>query len=344
MQEKNLISIIIPAYNADKTIERCLDSILAQEYRNVQIIVVDDGSTDRTREILQRRYIKYNSIKYIDKKNGGVSSARNAGILNASGEYIVFVDSDDYMHPNMCSELVQLMDAGADLAICGFFIENVHGERKNIIPPYTLNNQKFTINQCFEVGFFRNLLNVPWNKVFRKSKITYFFNEKKKNGEDLEFVLEYVKNGCKIAFLSRELYINNIGNENSLSKDFKNIFLELTSNHVYIHKYITDNKIILQRQNFMDYCISQIWTNVGQAMKEKKFAFGKILDLINIDSYYYEMLKTSHPDKMVNKLVRHALLSKNKLRLHVVIKMIYWLKIIKDSIKIKCLCIMEGEK
>jgi glycosyltransferase involved in cell wall biosynthesis len=333
MQEQHLVSVIVPAFNAEKTIERCLDSILAQEYRNIQIIVVNDGSTDNTKEILQSSCYQNNNIKYIEKKNSGVSAARNTGILNAEGEYVVFVDSDDYVLPNMCSELVPLMVSGADLAICGFYIENTYEERKRISPPQTILNQMCKINQCFEVSFFGYLLNVPWNKMFRKSRITHFFNENKKNGEDLEFVLEYAKNNCKIAFCDKGLIVNNIENENSLSRSYKNVFAELSWNQLYIYKYIIDNKIILHSHNFMDYCISQIWTKAGQAMKEKKNTFEEILDLMNIDSYYYKMLEASQPDKMVNKLVYYALLSKNRLWLRANIKIIYLLKTLKDYIK-----------
>lgn len=332
MQQHHLISIIIPVYNAEKTIVRCLESVLSQEYKYIEIIVVNDGSTDDTEKILLQRYIKNNNIKFINKKNGGVSSARNAGILNASGDYVVFVDSDDYMQSNMCSDMVQLMDKGADLVICGFFVEDIYGERKSIVPPSTLINKILIISQSFEASFFGSLLNVPWNKMFKKSMITYLFNEKKKNGEDIEFVLEYAKNNCKIAFLNRELYVNNVENESSLSRNFKNIFLELKSNHLYIYKYMVDNKIILQDQNFMDYCISQIWTHIGQAIRGKKLKFKEILDLIGIDSNYYEMLKAYPPDKIVNRIVYHTLMCKNRIWLYLVIKTIYWLKTQRDFI------------
>ena len=103
------ISVIVPAYNAEKTIERCLKSILKQTYHNLEVIVVNDGSKDSTELILSR--IEKNDVRVhlITIENGGVSHARNVGIDNASGEYITFVDSDDYIDEEMYTSLMELI-------------------------------------------------------------------------------------------------------------------------------------------------------------------------------------------------------------------------------------------
>ena len=100
MDEK-LVSVIIPAYNIEDYIGRCLDSIISQTYKNLEIIVVDDGSRDRTGEILDNYAKKDRRIKVIHKENGGVSSARNKGIEVAEGDYIGFIDGDDLIEPEM---------------------------------------------------------------------------------------------------------------------------------------------------------------------------------------------------------------------------------------------------
>lgn len=120
MDEK-LVSVIIPAYNIEDYIGRCLDSIISQTYKNLEIIVVDDGSRDHTGEILDNYAKKDRRIKVIHKENGGVSSARNKGIEVAEGDYIGFIDGDDLIEPEMYKTLVDLLEEeNADIAHCGY--------------------------------------------------------------------------------------------------------------------------------------------------------------------------------------------------------------------------------
>lgn len=120
MDEK-LVSVIIPAYNIGDYIGRCLDSIISQTYKNLEIIVVDDGSRDHTGEILYNYAKKDRRIKVIHKENGGVSSARNKGIEVAEGDYIGFIDGDDLIEPEMYKILVDLLEEeNADIAHCGY--------------------------------------------------------------------------------------------------------------------------------------------------------------------------------------------------------------------------------
>ena len=120
MDEK-LVSVIIPAYNIEDYIGRCLDSIILQTYKNLEIIVVDDGSRDHTGEILDNYAKKDRRIKVIHKENGGVSSARNKGIEAAEGDYIGFIDGDDFIEPEMYKILLDLLEEeNADIAHCGY--------------------------------------------------------------------------------------------------------------------------------------------------------------------------------------------------------------------------------
>ena len=120
MDEK-LVSVIIPAYNIEDYIGRCLDSIISQTYKNLEIIVVDDGSRDHTGEILDNYAKKDRRIKVIHKENGGVSSARNKGIEAAEGDYIGFIDGDDLIESEMYKTLVDLLEEeNADISHCGY--------------------------------------------------------------------------------------------------------------------------------------------------------------------------------------------------------------------------------
>ena len=99
------VSIIVPVYNVSKYIKRCLDSLVKQTLSNVEIILVNDGSEEDEEVLIKEYMLEHNNIKYYKKKNGGLSSARNYGLKKAIGEYILFVDSDDYIDENMCLNL-----------------------------------------------------------------------------------------------------------------------------------------------------------------------------------------------------------------------------------------------
>ena len=124
---ENLISVIVPVYNIEAYLRKCIDSILAQTYTNLEIILVDDGSTDNSGEICNEYAAKDARIRVIHKGNGGLSSARNTGIDIATGKYIGFVDSDDYLAPDMYEKLLgAIVNNHADISVC-----NVHHVDEN---------------------------------------------------------------------------------------------------------------------------------------------------------------------------------------------------------------------
>jgi len=120
----NLLSIIIPAYNSEKTILKCLESVQTQSYEDLEIIIINDGSTDRTGTICDKVALTDSRIKVLHQENCGVSHSRNAGIGMAKGEYIGFVDSDDIIDPDMYKDLYyQLMEDNSSIGICGYYTE-----------------------------------------------------------------------------------------------------------------------------------------------------------------------------------------------------------------------------
>ena len=127
MEEK--ISVIIPVYNVEKYISRCLDSILNQSYKNVEIIIINDGSTDKSGLICDEYSKRYDNIRVFHKENGGVSSARNLGITVAKGEYITFADPDDFLNKDMYKILYDnAKNNNSDITIC-----SVNEIRENVI-------------------------------------------------------------------------------------------------------------------------------------------------------------------------------------------------------------------
>ena len=114
-----LISIIIPVYNVEKYLDKCINSVLMQTYKNIEILLINDGSTDSSGQICESYAKKDSRIKVIHKENGGLSDARNVGIEHSTGSYIMFVDSDDYIDCNMASVLYNLLNStNSDMAIC----------------------------------------------------------------------------------------------------------------------------------------------------------------------------------------------------------------------------------
>ena len=126
---KKLVSIIIPVFNAEKTLERLMNSINNQSYKNLQIIFIDDGSTDNSAKIIDNYSSLDKRIEYYLKKNGGVSSARNLGIDKACGDYICFIDSDDYYDSEFILKMLNEINLNYDLCFCGYKEINETRER-----------------------------------------------------------------------------------------------------------------------------------------------------------------------------------------------------------------------
>lgn len=204
MQEQ-LVSIIVPVYNSQRTIERCLTSILEQTYRNLEIIVVDDGSTDNSVQIINK-YKVDGRIHLVSKKNGGVSSARNTGLSIAKGDFIQFVDSDDYLSSNMTERLVTLITTNnCDLVICGY--KYINGNRELHLP-----KQLYYGTDVIKNAFLRlwetTYINIPWNKLYRRALCKDIsFPLEVTLGEDLIFNIQYLKK-CQRVFVSDELLYN----------------------------------------------------------------------------------------------------------------------------------------
>ena len=197
------ISIIIPIYNAEKYIKRCVSSVIDQSYNKLEILLVNDGSTDNSLNICEAFATKDNRINIISQDNGGVSKARNTGLRLAKGEYVIFLDSDDYMLPDMCKTMLDVLHSKqADCVICG--IQEPEGglwcPQRNI-DYSTLEDFK----RDFIYQLNTELLSPCWNKIFKRQLITNLFNVDISFGEDLIFDLEYLNNCSRLSFITTPL-------------------------------------------------------------------------------------------------------------------------------------------
>ena len=225
------VSIIIPIYNSEKYLNKCLDSILNQTYENLDIILVNDGSIDNSKTICDE-YLKIDRrINVIHKENGGAASARNIGIKSAVGDYIMFVDSDDYISTSMVEIMVSsIEDKNSDLAVCGFNII-----KNRTMESITYENGFYDTKE--EMARFFSLLNgrtnSVCNKIYRKTIIKYPFDEKLVVGEDLIFNLECFSSCKSVVVIENKLYFYRRANSNSLSQSSHENFFQI---NIYLYQ------------------------------------------------------------------------------------------------------------
>ena len=203
------ISVIVPVYNAEAFLHRCIDSILSQAYTDFELILIDDGSKDKSGEICDEYVQKYARVRVFHKENGGVSSARNLGLDNAKGEWITFVDSDDYIEPYFLQSFEGNLDA--DL-IMGNMVET--GERGNLLKTIPVGYYN-SIKPIISGNLTRLAFQSTWGKLFKVSLLRDLrFDEKMCIGEDIPFVLSYLCRAKDIRVLveckvpSRYIYIS----------------------------------------------------------------------------------------------------------------------------------------
>lgn len=308
------ISIIIPAYNAEKTIERCLNSVLAQEeIKNIkEVLVVDDGSKDNTVEIVKSFETRFSVVKLIQKVNGGVSSARNEGIRQATGEYIIFCDSDDEMKPQMCKRLYEtLLHTDADLGICGYEEKSIIDVRE-IIPSSSESPRLEKIQNCFDELFYGFFLNQPWNKIFRRKRIDSFFDESLQNGEDIKFVLEYMVQNPNCMIIPEALYVVHTENDNSLSRQRINALKTTTEIQLCLWSFINQMNIETSMEQFASYCVSLLWAPAVDGILLGQFNSKEAAEQIKLSDQYIRMLHRLIPSGLINKLTRLIALFRKK--------------------------------
>jgi glycosyltransferase involved in cell wall biosynthesis len=205
-----LISILIPVYNAEKYIKRCLDSVLAQTYKNIEIVIMDDGSTDTSSSILEKYKQKNKIVRVISHENQGVSGARNRLISESKGEYILFVDSDDFILDCMVEKLYKKAESsGADLSMCKFsyyYEENNKERLKETHFPKEMVTSSVEAIKLFLSGRITGHL---WNKLIKRSLFienNLAFSRELISYEDAPIVLKLLEHAGTITFVDESLY------------------------------------------------------------------------------------------------------------------------------------------
>lgn len=273
------VSIIIPCYNAKDTIKRCLDSVLNQTYKDIEIILINDASTDKTLDILNEYKNLYKKLIIINhEENKGISYSRNEGIKKASGELISFIDSDDYMNSNMIEVMVnKLREDSSDLVICNY--------NKYVSNSMFGNEYKFTnglVNFKSSPNLILDINLSPWNKLYKKSLLKNNYFPEGLKYEDAIVVVKALKNAQNISIINEKLY-NYVVHSNSETTivDEKVYDILMISELIYKelcnyidHEYLEAFMI----RNLFRYTIQQ----KNQINKKVKYDFvNKVFDFLN---------------------------------------------------------------
>ena len=227
-----MTSIIVPVYNAERTLERCIKSLLNQSVSDFEVILVNDGSKDRSLQLSQMYAYMDKRIRIINKQNGGVSSARNAGIEAANGKYLMFVDADDFVHEDYIAAMLQMPES--DLVYSGVFAYNdttnkidhkVVGFDKLLLVPGISSSKVAVMSNILSVGF-------PYGKLFMKEMVMKHnirFDSRIRNHEDHLFCLDYLSH-CKSVALTDKItyywtYVNNSTSLSHRMPDYKQMII-----------------------------------------------------------------------------------------------------------------------
>lgn len=340
--KKSLISIIVPVYNVEFFLYKSIDSIINQTYKHIEIILVDDGSTDGCSRICDEYRKKYKNVKVIHKQNGGLGSARNAGLDVAKGEYIYFVDSDDYIDPDLVEKVVcKLKESDADCCSFGMvkeYSEDNRTERISYVPKTILiDNEKDRYNKLlyyllnYRVGW------EAWNRIFKADIIRKhnlrFENERDIYAEDLLFSTTYflfskkwiVLNDCFYHYVQRNSSLlnskkdkNNIPNIHRLliklnelvnkykfdyiSKYFKMIYIQIMEWH--LRDYISSKGIDWVKEEIkkLDICSLPFINN--QSYNEQIARFGKYAGYVSVCIIDDDYTKTT---KVIESLINQKI-------------------------------------
>ena len=243
------VSVIVPVYNVENYIEKCLDSLVNQTLKDIEIIVVNDGSTDGSKEKIQKYLQKYDNIKYLEKENGGLSDARNFGMPQAMGEYMAFLDSDDYVEPSIYEKMYKVaIEENSDMVECDFLWEYPNKVR--------LDTGKIYNNKKEMIEFARV---VAWNKLIRReileqTKIEFPFGLRY---EDVEFFYKLVPYLNKVSFVKEGLvhYVQrNTSIANTQNIRTKEIFTVFDN----ILNYYKDNNLYDEYKDELEYSYIRI--------------------------------------------------------------------------------------
>jgi glycosyltransferase, group 2 family len=248
----NKISIIIPVYNVENYIERCIDSLISQSYINLEIILVDDGSTDKSGEICDRYAVVDNRIKVIHIKNSGRGEARNIGLSQANGQYIGFVDSDDWVEKDLYKYMIEnIEETKADISICAYYecLDDIKNKKMLYEKSFVCTGKEalhYTMSNVIGVYW----LNIAiWNKLYKKAVVENI-RFRGREYEDIMYNAEVIYSARNVSYINKCLYNYRLSRTGSIiTEGFqrKTIEFEMKYKEERVEFFKRNNEIKLAR-------------------------------------------------------------------------------------------------
>lgn len=310
-----MISIIVPIYNAELTLTKCINSIFSQEYIDWELILVDDGSKDNSLALCQDIKEGNNNIFVVHKDNGGLASARNTGLEYAKGEYICFIDSDDSVEKNYLSSLIENLEKyDSDISVCGFKFVNNGNITTSINTQDRCYNNVFN-NEDFLLLFETGLLNSACNKLYKRKIIannTLLFRDLT-IVEDLDFNIRYFQLINKLS-LTRTTPYNYVQDNSHLTKKISE---DMFTNYINIHNtlyLLVDDKRhkLIDRfiyHQYLSFVIRYV-VNIIHRKTNKNYALSFLNEILK-DPYIKSSFKNYSPkswkELIIHRCIQHRL-------------------------------------
>ena len=314
---EELISIIVPVYNVQNYLERCINSLIQQSYSNIEIILVDNMSTDKSQDICKKYELVCEKIKFYICKEKGASAARNYGINRSNGDYIVFVDADDYVEADYCKYLYEgIISNKADLCVCG--IRRINEKNEIISELETTQVEKKFIEQSENLIidlYNKNLFNFPTNKMYKKKKIVSLFDNTFQIGEDLLFNLKYIEqNNLSMCCIDKILYNYTVFNQLSKEKLMyysenrlkSTIFLYKEMDKLGKMRKYSNDYFLHINSIYMDkilFCYKE-WAQLGKSYKQYRKDIEKFVNIPEIQFLVSQQIKKDIKKMWILKLIK----------------------------------------
>lgn len=280
MKDKNfaLVSVIVPIYNVEGYLDKCVESLLSQTYKHLEIILVDDGSTDKSGEMVDSYVSKYKNVRALHKKNGGLSSARNAGIDVARGEWLVFVDSDDYVSSDYVSKLFDLaINNNADISTCSFEAfsdDNLKLKASPIWPDETLSGINAMDDMLQKMRPAYVCLCMFRASLFKDNRVKF---PEGREFEDVATKIKLLRYAKKVSFSNEKLYRYLIRKESitgsKISQSRIEDFLKAIRD---VEDYIMEFNESKDRTKYINYFkYSSLMVLIGYLAREKELGLNE---------------------------------------------------------------------
>lgn len=270
-----LVSIIIPVYNSELYLEKCLKSVTNQSLKDIEIIIINDGSTDNSRDIIERYAKNDKRIIFIDKENGGQSSARNSGLLKANGEYVAFIDSDDCVDENMIKDMYELCKSNkCDIAICDYnmiFENDIQSDKHNV---FKLTNEVVDIENMTGFEYIKKYMrtykhgNEVCTRMYKNALLkdkNILFDKNSKSGipeigEDMFFNFKVALYANKIASCNKAYYNYFIHNGSAMTSYKPNLLTRMVNLLEKFYYYLLDEKV--ETKNNIELFIKDMFVSI----------------------------------------------------------------------------------